>query len=100
MMASFVVVNPAGINQENYSDLDFMVSPNPVKDKLFVSSSNPALKVYYIKIFDAAGRTIYMMPMPKLNEGIDMRNFKPGTYTIQVTDEKFKQTITKKFIVE
>jgi hypothetical protein len=40
------------------------------------------------------------LPQPSLRNGIDISNFSSGIYYLQLTDEKTKATITKKFIKE
>ena len=46
------------------------------------------------------GRTKLMLPRPQLLGGIDISQFAAGTYFLQLTDEKTKQSVTKKFVKE
>jgi hypothetical protein len=41
-----------------------------------------------------------MLPKPELENGFDVSALKTGIYFIQVTDEKTKVTISKKFVIE
>jgi len=100
MMGQFVVTDLTGVNETNAESSEFKVYPNPSNNKIYVIFSDPAMTAYYVSIINAAGRTIYMLPRPQLANGIDVGNFAPGTYFLQLTDEKTKKTITKKFIKE
>lgn len=77
---------------------DFVVYPSPVKNKLYFKFSDPEYQVYYLKIMDHLGRTKYMLPRPQLQNGLDVSGLSSGVYYMLVTDEKTKQTVTKKFI--
>lgn len=102
MMGQFVVVagNTTGIEEATQTPKDFSVYPNPANNKLYISFDDPNMQAYYIKINNAVGRTIYMLPQPQLRNGIDISNFSSGIYYLQLTDEKTKSTITKTFIKE
>jgi hypothetical protein len=58
------------------------------------------MQAYYIRITNIIGRTLLMLPRPQLAAGIDISQLPSGTYFLQLTDEKTKQTATKKFIKE
>jgi len=100
MMGQFVVTDPAGIAATQKDPADFTLYPNPATDRLYISFSDPTMTAYYVRITNAVGRTIYMLPRPQLAGGIDMSHFAFGVYFLQLTDEKTKKTITKKFIKE
>jgi hypothetical protein len=100
MMGQFVVAEPSAIAAVQTEPAGFQVYPNPAADRLYISFSDPASKAYYVTITDAAGRAIYMLPRPQLKNGIDISSFTPGVYLLQLTDEKTKKTVTKKFIKE
>lgn len=100
-MGQFVVVNnPTAINEPQQAAKDFSLYPNPSSDKLYISLNDPAEEVYYIRINNAVGRTIYMLPRPQFQNGIDISNLSAGVYFLQLTDEKTKITTTKKFVKE
>lgn len=100
MMGQFVVVdNTTGI-QEQQKAKDFLLFPNPSKDKLHIAFQGENLEVYYIKIMDAVGRTVYMLPRPQVQNGIDISQLTPGHYFLQLTEEKTKLTSTQQFIKE
>ncbi len=99
MMGQFVVTgNATGIYETTQIPKDFSIYPNPVNNKLYISFDDPTMQAYYIKINNTAGKTIYMLPRPQLQNGIDISTLAAGVYVMQLTDEKTKQTITKKFI--
>jgi FtsP/CotA-like multicopper oxidase with cupredoxin domain len=100
MMGQFVVKDPAGINETKNAIKDFTIFPNPANTRVYVSFSDPTMQVYYVRITNAVGRTIYMLPRPQLAWGIDISNFAPGVYFMQLTDEATKETVTKRFIKE
>ena len=100
LMGQFVVKDATGINELTQELGDYKVYPNPSKDHIFFSFSNPEMVAYYVTITNAVGRTIYMLPYPQLAAGIDVSSFAPGIYYVQLTDEATKKVITKKFIKE
>ncbi len=101
MMGQFVVTgNASGINELNTTPKDFSLYPNPANNRLYVSFDDPSMQAYYIRINDVIGRTLYMLPKPQLQNGIDISNLTNGIYTLQLTDDKTKITTTKKFIKE
>jgi blue copper oxidase len=99
MMGQFVVTDPASVSDVK-EPADFLLFPNPVNNRLYVSFADPAARAYYVSITNATGRTIYMLPRPQLADGIDMSHFPAGVYFIKLTDEQTKKTVTKKFIKE
>ena len=103
MMGQFVVVGNqrnVGIGELVTTPRDFTLYPNPASSKLQFSFSEPDMQAYYVTIYNAVGKTIYMLPRPLLEKGIDISSFAPGIYFCRLMDEKTKQTITKKFVVE
>jgi len=58
------------------------------------------IQILYIRITDALGRTMLMLPKPELQNGIDISQFSKGIYNIQLTEDKTKQTTSKTFVVE
>ena len=58
------------------------------------------MQAYYVRVVDVIGRTMYMLPNPELNNGIDVKNFAAGTYYLQLTDKLNKKVVTKSFIVK
>lgn len=101
MMGQFVVVdNSTGISELSGVQKDYRLYPNPANDKLFISFEDPTEEVYYVRITNAVGRTIYMLPRPQVQNGIDISKLAAGSYLFQLTDEKNKSTVTKKFVKE
>jgi bilirubin oxidase len=100
MMGQFVVANPTSIVSNYTSESQFSIYPNPAHDKIFVKFKQAGQSAYYIRITDALGRTILMLPKPELQNGIDISNFSKGLYFMQLTDDKLKQTTSSPFIVD
>jgi len=101
MMGQFVVKPQATAVEKNIESVpDFSLFPNPAKDRLFVTFSNPEAVVYYIKVINSAGRVVLMLPQPELRNGIDVSTLSKGMYVLELTDFKTKQVTTKKFIRE
>ncbi len=100
MMGQFVVTDANGIAETEKVKPDFTIYPNPANTIIFVSFADPATTAYYVRITNAVGRTMYMLPRPQLANGIDISQFSPGVYYLQLTDELTKTTLTKQFIKE
>jgi len=100
MMGQFVVEDNASAISEQANPNSFTLYPNPSKEKMFISFNEAGVDVYYIKILDAAGRTIYMLPRPQVQHGLDISNLAPGHYFLQLTEEKTKLTSVQQFIKE
>lgn len=98
MMGQFVVVNPLSVESE-HEKLAFTVYPNPASSKLFVKFDNANTDIYYAKITNALGKTMYMLPRPQLAEGIDIQGLSPGVYNLLLTDAATKKVFSKTFIV-
>jgi FtsP/CotA-like multicopper oxidase with cupredoxin domain len=100
MMGQFTVVDPSKVTTVGAAGTDFTLYPNPAKTKLYFAFPDPTVKAYYVTISNAIGRTICMLPRPALEDGIDISSYAPGTYVVQLIDEKTKGTVTKKFVKE
>ena len=100
MMGQFVVTNPIGLNELSKAQIDFSLFPNPATDRLYIAFTDLQNKAYYVRILNSIGKTIFMLPKPELENGIDISGLKSGIYFIQLTDDKTKTTISKKFIIE
>lgn len=102
MMGQFVVTGtstqPNGIAESNISKPDFSIYPNPSNSRIFIRFADASTSAYYITITDAVGRSLYMLPKPELENGIDISNLSAGMYQLMMTDDKTKTTITKKFV--
>ncbi len=101
MMGQFVVTGgTTGVNEVDIASKDFTLYPNPANDRLYISFSDPSMQAYYVRITTVTGRTVYMLPRPQLQGGIDISNLTAGVYMLQLTDEKTKITTTRKFVKE
>ena len=99
MMGQFVVEPNTSIPTQNVRQ-GFNVYPNPASKRVFIQLDQPDLGIYYITITDVLGRTKFMLPQPNVASGIDISQLSKGLYTITLTDNTFKQTISKTFVVE
>ncbi len=100
MMGQFVVTDASGIANTQIQLNNFNLYPNPATNRLYVSFSDPYMQPYYVRITNTVGRTLYMLPRPQLQHGIDISSFAPGEYFFELTDDKTKNTLVKKFIKE
>ena len=105
MMGQFVVKNngSVGINEQSEVVPEFSLFPNPASNKLNItfpnlSATDQSSQVYYIRIFNSLGKTMYLLPKPQIQNGIDITNLPAGIYFLQLTDEKTKRLSTVKFI--
>jgi bilirubin oxidase len=103
MMGQFVVTGTSsstGISDVANNTADYTIYPNPSNSRIFLRFANESTQAYYVRIVDALGRTIYMLPRPELQNGIDISNLAAGMYEVQMTDDKSKVTVTRKFVKE
>jgi blue copper oxidase len=98
MMGQFVVTSTTGTNDIKNEVVDYNVYPNPANTRIYVKFADANTSVYYVKIINSVGRTMYMLPRPQLEDGIDISHFASGVYFMQLTDDKTKQVTTQKFI--
>lgn len=101
MMGQFIVTSPtSGLSALSKDQGSFTLYPNPSNDKVYFNFADPNAKVYYITILNLMGKAIRMLPQPEWQNGIDVASLANGVYFMQVTDEKTKTVITKKFVKE
>ena len=100
-IARFVVTGTStAINDLPFDAVDFTLYPNPAQTKVFVQFGNPVESAYYIKIINALGKTVIMLPSPELKNGIDISSLKAGVYYMQLTDNSTKQMTSKTFLIQ
>ena len=72
--------------------IDLQLSPNPVKNQLFLSFDNHRQEEVFIKILNAAGQVFYtqnlQLIMGKQTKQIDLSQFSKGLYFVQIANEK------------
>ncbi|MEI6522815.1 MAG: multicopper oxidase domain-containing protein [Bacteroidota bacterium] len=98
MMGQFVVTNNLSTQTSKLEDDKINLFPNPANGRLFLNFSDPSTQIYYVKIYNMLGKVVYMLPKPKLNNGIDISELSNGIYSIEITEEKTKNIFVKKFI--
>jgi len=100
MMGQFVVTTPAAGNLlPETAEQVFSLYPNPARDRLYVKCSDETFTVGYVRIFDALGRTLLMLPRPDARQGIDISGLPKGVYTLQVTEGTTLKTSGRKFVI-
>ncbi len=91
-----ITILPSFINENKPQE--FKVTPNPVSDKLIITSDCFAKEVYQIKITNAMGMLVYEGSSTlKKEQSIDVRNLKNGAYFISIIN-KDKQTFNLKVV--
>lgn len=101
MMGQFVVVdNTTGISNIEKAEPQFSVYPNPTDKHVYIKLKDENAQVYYIRILDDLGRTILMLPRPDISNGIDVSTYAKGNYHLILTDEKYKKTSSKAFLIK
>lgn len=91
-------LSTTAINNEQRTESDFFLYPNPANDKLYIIFSDLSAQVSMVEITDALGRTVCKLSYPQLKIGVDISHLVSGVYILQCTDEKTKVTEVKKFI--
>jgi hypothetical protein len=72
----------------------FTVFPNPFEEELSIRCSDPAIgKELIIKIYDSHGDLITSSTLTRRKTIKVGKELNPGTYSIQLTDDEFQQTI-------
>jgi hypothetical protein len=99
MMGQFIVTDNSSAVDE-LPTADFVVYPNPATDRIALKFQGTPLQAYYVKIVNAAGKVVMMLPRPQLTNGIDVSNLAPGLYNFVLTEEGTKRIISRSFIVE
>ncbi|RYD81833.1 MAG: T9SS type A sorting domain-containing protein [Sphingobacteriales bacterium] len=80
-----------GLQQNEIRAENISISPNPAKDFIQVSVSDEIKNVKTIKIIDIAGREMYNLQQPVMNDGINIlptEKLTDGVYFIVVQTEK------------
>jgi bilirubin oxidase len=97
MMGQFIVTGTMATNQ-NPTNTNFSLYPNPANDKLFINLKDITTEIYYVTISTITGRVVMMLPQPEWQNGIDISSLEAGVYTFQMMDKQSKSVTTKKFI--
>ncbi|HKR05574.1 MAG TPA: T9SS type A sorting domain-containing protein [Bacteroidia bacterium] len=87
-----------GTEEISSSNLQFTISPNPVKELLVISYPLAGKKKVEITITNAQGKKIYESKLMTLNFRIRTSNFTKGIYFVEISDGK--QKVSKKFVKE
>jgi len=102
MMGQFVVKNQSVGIVEGTTPVQqhamYSIFPNPAFNKLFFNNNGSPNGIYYVRITNTLGKTLYMLPKPELQNGIDISGLPVGIYFAQVILDKTFETQTLKFI--
>lgn len=90
-----LIVEEPNINSNNLSSNNILCWPNPASDFLNISSDDRIVK---IEIYDITGRKIYNETANTNKLKIDINNFAPGLYLIEVRTRN--QNYSNKFVVK
>ena len=74
-------------NQNNSIENQFLIYPNPTKDKIFIQN-NKNIEIENVRILDILGNTVF--EQSKINSEINLQNISNGIYLIQITAENKK----------
>jgi len=91
-----------GVGENNIANSDFIVYPNPAKDKLFLSYTNArVLRNHVIVIQDLLGNVVIRKNVNDLTKdlAINLTGIESGIYFITLSDEN-NSRLTKKLIVK
>ncbi len=76
------------VNVGDLDPIDFQVTPNPVIEKLSISSSSSFLDNMLVTVFDASGKVIHKKEQPDFGQdsvtNIDMASLAPGVYVVNI----------------
>ncbi|MEH6763990.1 MAG: T9SS type A sorting domain-containing protein [Aequorivita antarctica] len=87
------------LSTSDFQKNEFLLYPNPAKDKLFLSATNPTENLK-VKIFNIEGKLLSNQEIELQNQtSIDVSNLSSGMYFLNIEDESGKMEV-KKFIKE
>ncbi|MBK9959999.1 MAG: T9SS type A sorting domain-containing protein [Saprospiraceae bacterium] len=67
--------------------IQITVSPNPVKDLLFIDLGTQNIKNQQVNVVDPSGKVVYQGKMVSSKHTINVNKWPKGTYMVQVIDE-------------
>lgn len=92
-----VAKTSAAFSGEDSNPSDYSVYPNPAKDKLAVSSSNPD-EVMYVEVLDMSGKVLSSTEL-RSNAAIDVSGISSGVYLVKIVSMN-KEMTQIKFVKE
>ncbi|MFN0203553.1 MAG: multicopper oxidase family protein [Bacteroidia bacterium] len=97
MMGQFVVKDKVNTNDKNIDNEQVNYSLAIKDEFLWVNLENPKTEVYYLQIKNEAGLIRDMLPLPRLEKGVDISHLSKGKYTVELTAGKSKKVYTQTF---
>lgn len=82
--SAFVVSMPTGIEPENKQDLGLNVYPNPAKDRIQITFTNPGNEVAELRVFSLLGELVWEEKIRKSSYQIPCQSWNKGVYLIQL----------------
>ena len=82
--------------EEYYDPFQASIYPNPAKEKINISIESGFENVI-LRIFNATGSIIYSAEITNGREKIDLVDFSPGMYNLEIISTNYRTT--KRFIV-
>lgn len=83
------------VSTQNFDQLKFTVSPNPVQDKLAVAAKGLS-SFAKVAVYTTLGQLIYTAPLEASSSQIDFSRLPRGIYIVKVTDAE--KVFTKKVV--
>jgi len=87
---------PLGI--EDKSDVELLVYPNPVSDKLNIEIGNEFYEELNLRLFSTSGQLVYNTIFT--GSSIDVSMFSPGIYILEMSNHSSGLIMHKKLIIE
>jgi len=85
---SYMAVSTYPTKIENINNpQDFIIAPNPVSDRLTISSSGFLSGIYQIRLYNSMGQLVYTREsLPDKDQVIDVADFNAGLYLISIVN--------------
>lgn len=79
--------------KQHAESLSIKASPNPVKERLYLQGGNLNNRPAAVWIYNSIGLLVYKEEQLKPDNGIDCREFAPGTYLLRIKSGEAEQVL-------
>ena len=86
------------LNQNDFSEREFKVSPNPFSNQTIVEFSNPNSEKYNLMLFDISGRLVKSITTINNSITLNRNKLSHGMYSLKLVNSK--ETMFSKLIIE